>query len=401
MLLKKTNRLVIERFAPNIEKRTNCIVKNIEKEALKNFYVEIVGNDKDFDDYEKNIKEKRKQKQKTKNDVGNDILIALYNKVTDIEKKITKEDEKEQYSPYTLQQCFDDFIKFKEQEKVSKKTLQKYQRAFKYLTNYIKPEINLNELSDKDFASYFDYVTNSKYANETKAYLINNIKLMLKYAYNRHKIKNKLMERYEYQVKKKERNKYKVFSEQELKKLIKYHQKQENKEESKLFLNCVKILLYTGMRVGELADLRAEDINLKTKTMTIAKRGGKTANATRTIYIHQDIFNLLKELKKNSKDGYIIRLDKKVVNRADTLSKKINRCIKKVIKENGKVVHSFRKVFAQKLYEVSNAEYIIKYIMGHSQADNLTFDTYNLGKINLEQVKKVIQKIDYPFLKDF
>jgi len=299
-----------------------------------------------------------------------------------------------------LQQCFDDFMKFKEQEKVSKKTLQKYQRAFKYLTNYIKPEINLNELSDKDFASYFDYVVNSDYANETKAYLINNIKLMLKYAYNRHKIKNKLMERYEYQIKKKERNKYKSFEDKELKKLFKYY-KEKDGEESKLFLNCVKILLHTGMRIGELADLQTEDIDLKKRIMTIAKRGGKTANATRTIYIHKNIYSLLKDLKNTSKDGYIIRLDKKVVNRADTLSKKINRGIKKVIKENGKVVHSFRKVFAQKLYQVSSAEYIIKYIMGHSQIDNLTFDTYNLGKINLEQVKKVIQKIDYPFLKDF
>jgi len=76
----------------------------------------------------------------------------------------------------------------------------------------------------------------------------------------------------------------------------------------------------------------------------------------------------------------------------------MNRAVSKIITDKRKVVHSFRKNFAQKLYEVSTSEHIIKYIMGHSQVDNLTFDTYNLGKINFEQIKDVINKINYKII---
>ena len=321
-------------------------------------------------------------------------LQLILQKLEKIEKKVYGDEDK--FEKYTLKQCFEDFIELKSKEKVAPKTLQKYRRVYNTLLKFLDENVDLNSLNDKDFAAYYDYIVKSDFANKTKAYYINYAKSIFEYAYKSYKTKNRLMERFSYSEKKKEQSTYLPFSEQELKKLVEYHKKQ-NKKESKLFLQCMVLLLHTGMRVGELADLRVEDINLKKKELIIAARGGKTKNATRTIYIHPYIFGLLKELKNNSSDGFIIYLGD-VINRADALSKRINRGIRKKIDEEGKVCHSFRKNFAQKLYQVSQAEYLIKYIMGHSQIDNLTFDTYNLGKINLEQVKKIIQKIKYPFL---
>ncbi len=321
-------------------------------------------------------------------------LQLILQKLEKIEKKVYGDEDK--FEKYTLKQCFEDFIELKSKEKVAPKTLQKYRRVYNTLLKFLDENVDLNALNDKDFAAYYDYIVKSDFANKTKSYYINYAKSIFEYAYKSYKTKNRLMERFSFAEKKAEQSTYLPFLAQELKKLVEYHKK-ENKKESRLFLNCVKILLYTGMRVGELADLRVEDINLKKKELIIAATGGKTKNATRTIYIHPCIFCLLKELKNNSSDGFIIYLGN-VINRADALSKRINRGIRKKFNEKGKVCHSFRKNFAQKLYEVSNAEHIIKYIMGHSQADNLTFDTYNLGKINFEQVKKIIQKIKYPFL---
>ena len=270
--------------------------------------------------------------------------------------------------------------------------MQKYERSYKKLTKFIEPNKNLNSLTDKDFSNFFDYIVNSNYANETKAYLINNIKLMLKYAYNRHKIKEKLMDRFEFKVDKKKRQKYVEFTEDELKKLY------EVNKTNKLFIDVMMILLHTGMRIGELAKLKVEDVNLKEKSILIASEGGKTENATRLIYIHPKIQSIIKKLKEQSKSKYLIDLGENIKDRPDTLSKKINRAIDKVIKDKKKVVHSFRKNFIQELYKITDAEHLIKYIAGHSQTDNLTFDTYNLGKVNFKQIKKIISKINYPFL---
>jgi len=360
-------------------KYPNVSVKRHIKRILKE-YKEILDN-ASIEDFEEKIKT-------AGND--NDKLDLILKELMDLKKEINK--NKNEYPPYTLKECFDDFIAYKQKENISKKTLQKYQRSYNKLIEYIKPDKDLNTVSDKDFSDFYDYIVNSDYANETKGYLINNIKLMLKSAYNRHKIKNKLMDRYEFKVNKKERKKYYEFTEQELKKLYK-----TNKDDT-LFIDVMMILLHTGMRIGELANLRVNDINLKEKSLLIASQGGKTENATRLIYIHPKIYNIIKDYKKQSKNEYLIDLEKNVKNRADTLSKKINRGIDKAIQDKRKVVHSFRKNFTQKLYQITEAEHLIKYIIGHSQSNNLTFDTYNLGKVNFKQIKDIISKVDYPFL---
>ena len=364
-----TNRSILGKY-PNVS------VKRHIKKILKE-YKEILDN-ASIENFEEKIKT-------AGND--NDKLDLILKELMDLKKEINK--NKDEYPLYTLEQCFIDFIAYKQKENISKKTLQKYQRSYNKLIEFLEPNKDLNSLSDKDFSNFFDFIINSDYANETKGYLINNVKLMLKYAYNRHKIKIKLMDRYEFKVDKKKRQKYIEFTEQELKKLY------EVNKNNVLFIDVMKILLYTGMRIGELSNLKNDDINLKEKSLLIASEGGKTENATRLIYIHPKIYNIIRKYKKQSKNEYLIDLGKNVKNRADTLSKKINRGIDKAIQDKRKVVHSFRKNFIQELYKITEAEHLIKYIAGHSQTDNLTFDTYNLGKVNFKQIKTIINKIDY------
>jgi len=355
---------------------SNRAARHINK-ILKE-YKELLDNN-EFDKVRENLKN---------SNIDNNLLNLILEKIDKIEQKVFEEDKK--YPQYTLKQCFDDFITLKKQEKVTEQTLQKYKKVYNTLTNFIKEDTDLNTLTDADFRDYYDYIVKSNFANKTKAYYVNYVKLMFEYAFNSHKIKNKLMERYKLSENKKQQQTYLSFSENDLKKLFRYYKDDRNITEIML------ILLHTGMRVGELANLEINDVNLKNKTMMIASKGGKTKNAKRLIYIHPDIFDIIKKLKKQSRDNYIIYLGENIKDRADTLSKKMNRAIKKVIREKNKVVHSFRKNFTQKLYEVSTAEHIIKYILGHSQSDNLTFNVYNLNKVNMKQIKEIISKIKYP-----
>ena len=369
--IKKMPKSIFSRVPKNIDKRINEILKKYEEYIKKGDISKV------------------KEQIKAEHASDTHTLNLLLEKIEKLEKALLKE----KYPVYTLEQCFNDFLSFKKKENVSIKTIQKYERTYKKLTEFIKPDTDLNSLDDKDFSPFYDDIVNSDYANETKAYLINNAKNMLKYAYTRHKVERKLMDRYEYAVKKKERKKYIPFTDNELKRLYNYHKKENNK----LFLDTMIILLNTGMRVGELAKLKCDDVNLKERKLKIASEGGKTENATRLIYINQNIYEILKQLKNNSKDEYIIPLSPKVKNRPDTLSKKVNRKIKKIVNHPQKVVHSFRKNFAQQLYKITQAEHIIKLIMGHSQSDNLTLDTYAMGKIDFKQIKDVMKKIKFNF----
>lgn len=54
----------------------------------------------------------------------------------------------------------------------------------------------------------------------------------------------------------------------------------------------VLLLLYTGMRITELLELKTEDIDLKENVIYI--HGTKTDNADRTITIHKDILDIIK-----------------------------------------------------------------------------------------------------------
>jgi len=196
-----------------------------------------------------------------KSDIDNETLNLILEKINKIEEKIYENDKK--YSPYTLEQCFNDFIELKKQEKVTEKTLQKYKRVYNTLIKFIDPKTDLNSLSDKDFSSYYDYIVKSDFANKTKAYYINYVKLMLNNAYNAYKIKNKLMDRYKLSESKKQQQTYLPFTEKDLKKLFEYY------KNDKHTADIMMILLHTGMRIGELANLMNNDVNLKERTILI------------------------------------------------------------------------------------------------------------------------------------
>ena len=51
--------------------------------------------------------------------------------------------------------------------------------------------------------------------------------------------------------------------------------------------DTVLMLLYTGMRIGELLQVKSEDVDLENRIMRV--KGTKTENADRTVPIHQDL----------------------------------------------------------------------------------------------------------------
>ena len=98
-------------------------------------------------------------------------------------------------------------------------------------------------------------------------------------------------------------------------------------------------------------------------------------------------------MKKN--EEYIFFNDEQKENRNDNLQKKVMRQIRKYIKDKNKVFHSLRKNYTQLLYKNDTDELYIKLFLGHSYKDNLSFNTYNLSKVDNKLKIQTINNVDF------
>ncbi|MBE0514120.1 tyrosine-type recombinase/integrase [Sulfurimonas sp.] len=175
-------------------------------------------------------------------------------------------------------------------------------------------------------------------------------------------------------------NPHNSFSEDEINKLLKDTKDNEIKD----FFN---VLLHTGMRLSSVLNIRKENINLELKTLNIID--DKTLSGVRKITIHNKIFNILNDYVKSDREHIFFDTRGK-----DLVQKRINRHIKKTLNIN-KTIHSFRKNFTQKLFNVCDDINLRKYIIGHSQLRDITFTTYNQEKINIKKMRDIINQISY------
>lgn len=175
-------------------------------------------------------------------------------------------------------------------------------------------------------------------------------------------------------------------------------------EEQKKLLNVLKtekvqygeqmlISMFTGMRIGEVNALEVKDVDFKKLTISVNKtvsRGmckkttvsdsAKTKAGTRTVYINNEVAELLKRCIGEKKSGYIFTSSTgtiittqqvnthytNVLNQYNIINKKIE----------GKVtLHSLRHTYATRCIESGMPAKVLQYILGHTDI-RITLDTY-------------------------
>lgn len=101
----------------------------------------------------------------------------------------------------------------------------------------------------------------------------------------------------------KPQKKRKFFTKDEVKILLENHNfivdfpiTRKNKYKLNL-TDSVYIMLYTGVRISELLEIRLDDINFEEKTIHV--RGTKTENADRIVPIHDELLPILEKYKDN------------------------------------------------------------------------------------------------------
>jgi integrase len=159
----------------------------------------------------------------------------------------------------------------------------------------------------------------------------------------------------------------------------------------------LKIALCTGLRVSEISNIKKKDI----KNNIISITDSKTKSGIRQIPIHSIIQDLevFKNMKNLKEEDFIFYGGKT----SDSISKKLNRKIKNFTNDNpNKTLHSFRGNFVSLLYKNKTFIPILKKLVGHTQKQDVTFYVYNKDFVDIEELIKAIENIDFtPYFSNY
>ncbi|MDN6003120.1 MAG: site-specific integrase [Enterococcus sp.] len=170
----------------------------------------------------------------------------------------------------------------------------------------------------------------------------------------------------------------------------------------------VLIGLQTGMRIGEIAALKWENIDLKAKTLTVEKtyqripsfeegnqktvlvyQEAKTASSRRVVPLTKELVKKLKERKKKNDQTYVFQ-SRQLPCEPRLLTYYFHRLLKKA-KLIDLHFHQLRHTFATRCMERSHDIASISALLGHASTQ-MTLDIYADSVI--EQRKEVIRSLE-------
>ena len=153
------------------------------------------------------------------------------------------------------------------------------------------------------------------------------------------------------------------------------------------YADLVVILLYTGMRIGELLDMKIDNIHLDERYMV---GGNKTENGKdRTIPLHKKIVPLIKARMESSRNGHLFEntLGKKLTY-ALFMSKYWGALLAHI--EQGHTPHDTRHTFVSRMDSLGVNRVIIQRIVGHSNKDVTDIYTHK----NLDELLEAVDLLD-------
>lgn len=153
------------------------------------------------------------------------------------------------------------------------------------------------------------------------------------------------------------------------------------------YADLIVMLLYTGMRIGELLDMKIENIHLAERYMV---GGNKTENGKdRTIPLHQKIIPLIENRMEKSRNGYLFE---------NTLGKKLTYALfmskywgaLTAHLEPGHTPHDTRHTFVSRMDSLGVNRVTIQKIVGHSAKDVTDIYTHK----NLDELLAAVDLLD-------
>lgn len=155
------------------------------------------------------------------------------------------------------------------------------------------------------------------------------------------------------------------------------------------FVDTVLILIYTGLRIGELLNLKIEDIDLESEPKIISVKESKTTAGIRIVPINNKILSLMTGRIK--KDNIYLIVDK-MKNITYIKYRRIFTQLLKDLNINDHTIHDCRHTTATLLSNAGANSVSIAEIMGHTDYDKITAKVYtHKDKTQLKKAMDLIQ----------
>ena len=347
----------------------------------------------------------------------------LLAKINSIESNSFKDNQAQTYASQhndskidiysNIEQYFNEYIEYKKTfDKVSNSSVKTYKASFKYLRYFITAETDFSfkffkELQKKfqqlpkNFFKYpkyheksFDELMKLKEQedyetldNKTLNGHINNFRLFFDFLKYEEVISENPLNDIKPLIEAKGTVK-EEYTDEELSQIF-------NSDMEKEYIHMAKVALYCGLRIEEVLSLKKEDI--KDDMIFIDLEDTGTKKHQRIIPIHKNLKDTIQFQSKHNKGKYLFFLGN-VGDQVKNVGKRMNRRLKKIVNVKEKSFHSFRKNFSQELELNTTAEEKTKkYLMGHSQAKDITHMIYNRGKVNTQKLIECIDQITFNY----
>lgn len=153
-------------------------------------------------------------------------------------------------------------------------------------------------------------------------------------------------------------------------------------------LDTILIMVYSGMRIGELLKIRKKDINLEERYIEL--HGTKTKAADRIVPIHKKIIPLL-EKRMAETENWLFKSSNRdtPISYTNYKDKHFNIIMNELNMNH--TPHECRHSFITYATEFNFDQILLMKIVGHS-AQNVTQDTYTHAKSFVEKLVKEIDK---------
>ncbi len=316
----------------------------------------------------------------------------------------------------TLDELYEMWVNWKKTQ-VKMTTLSRQISDYK---NHIQPKFGMMKISNikkKDVQEFVDELHNNMLINTVKLVkqVLSNI---LKYAEENNMLQSNVCKHIKIEsnindIKKKKFNQEtKYLTEEEISGFFSYCEKNNWS-----CLSILKLLLFTGLRVGEALALRWNDIDFNNKIIKIYKTYGcflyegkyhtvydqtpKTQCSVRDVPMCRQAIELLVQMRSKrdivSGDDFIFINKNGNPHQSSTLQANLRNLIKKYNKETGHELvnvtpHTFRHTFATRSLESGVPLKVVQKILGHS---NIAITANLYTHVSADFLQENMDKIDF------
>jgi len=262
-------------------------------------------------------------------------------------------------------------------KRYSENTLKTYCSLFKAFLSYHAPKA-AQEITEEEIRAYQDYLVNTKkVAISTQNQHINAIKFYFE------KVLGGERKYYEIDRPRKEKKLPSILSKEQIKKLLSCTTNLKHK--------CMLALVYSsGLRNGELINLKLIDVHFDSKQLFI--RGAKGKKDRVTLLSDKIIIALKQYLKKYNPNDYLFQGAKGKGYTQSSLRKVLKNSLKKAKLPLSYRVHDLRHSFATHLLEQGVNLRIIQVLLGHNSSKTTEIYTH-VSKTNFASIKNPLDEM--------